>query len=288
MRSLTACFVLFTASGCIHLMECTAHGGPTWHEVQSPHFEMKTNKSLEVATKDIALLKKLHFVMRWLFDIETDVDDPLTVISVTNSADLYPFGIDAAGLAVTSGPRRFLVLSGDSMSSKRGESAELYAHELAHLASRNAMPLQPHWLSEGFAEYAGPTLFLAAATAKVGLMPKRAIEVAGVASVEQLWAWSYDSMTDAQRGWFYFSAWAWVHYLFNNEAERFRGFIERTKEGGEVRQLFDHAFSAQWQAETKVKIDQYVRRARTTRPRCEYRRLSWTSKHASSLMPRCT
>ena len=247
-------------------LKCPEHGGPTWTEVTSAHFVLKTDLNDSDAQR---ASKNLEDTFAALSDVGFSSEDkPKTRIDVAyfrRRESYFEFAPrTTAGAFLPSGrhdfERRPIALLGGDFDS---DTRELVQHELTHLFVRYYYPQAPVWLNEGMARYL-ETLSVEGGTAILGRAPRSARFSAGswrrgsgdavlipltlAPSVSELHAMKPEQFyakrgvnihmpegqdaLEAQTA-HYQGAWCFVHMLMENPAytSAFHAYLDRLHDG---------------------------------------------------------
>jgi hypothetical protein len=221
---------LLGVGGCATLPLCPARGGPSWRELTSEHFDVRTDLDLETAIEAIHTLEEARTAM--LDTVWGGAAGPpgrMAVIILGSLRELSTFvGRDAGGDLILRHdlfpPTILVPLTGDA-------SRGAMKHELAHLLSRWFLPLQPDWYSEGVASFLETIRYdRGEGRAYLGEPKTRyeAISAAGPTSIlgaPQLFGDLPVDMRERLR--FYATSWTLVHYLFNHRNPAFVRFQHR-------------------------------------------------------------
>ncbi|RKH14546.1 DUF1570 domain-containing protein [Corallococcus sp. CA053C] len=254
---------------------CPAEGGRPWREVRSTHFRVRTNLEEKAAAQSAVELEEFRRALLLAWGPDFDPPGSVEVVLLSNPRDLEEFtGGQFAGYAgqTPDGPRMVMTGDGGYLLPDAPGDKGVQAHELAHYLSAFALPRQPRWISEGLASYL-ETVTIKPSTRDVVLgrasLPMLAyVRAHGWLTLEELWQWdgkTQQSTAELQRH--YASAWLWVHYLINEQGERFSALQGRLSRGEEPRRAFAAAF--QGELEYQEAITNYVRLGRyaiTTQP----------------------
>ncbi|WP_426751145.1 DUF1570 domain-containing protein [Myxococcus sp. Y35] len=243
-------FVLMTTQGCATLRpraECSAHGGDTWHEARSEHFRVWTDLDEDDARDVAVALERTRAMVGLWWGEGSEFNPPGTmdVVVLRRQGALLEFAEPGvAGYVNTSYAyiRPFAVMAdGD-----RQRVPQVIRHELVHYLSRFVLLNQPRWFAEGLAMYLEVSEDRLDDTVQMGLDHPDAlnsVRLRGVLPLEKLWAWDVAAPPEHERAHHYASAWAWVHYLLNWQAERFADFQRRLARGEPSKDAWEVAFS---------------------------------------------
>lgn len=137
-------------------LNCPGQMTSLWKEVQSPHFRVVTNRSLDDARIALADFEETYDVFTSVVLTGEVVDPvPIRVVLFDKEGEFEAFGPRGAGaffapsLPLDPEPIPTLVMWGDLVAKAR----LTFQHELTHHLFRNALGPVPPWLAEGLAEY---------------------------------------------------------------------------------------------------------------------------------------
>ncbi len=255
----TAAVALFSlAAGCAHSLSfrCPAEGGAPWLEIQSDHFELKTDVAGDQAARVIRELEMTRTAELGAWDSALDPPVRLEVVVVRTTSefrelvgDLFPFvegyyaptsrprivaGLFPVGRASAS--HRWLKLEAQ----EEAAAGEIPRHELAHHLTSQVLPRQPRWLGEGMAEYLAAIrleTWRGQPVAAVGLAGKSAWKASRVPAAA-LFAWRYGE----QHHDYYASSWLVVHWLVNRRGADFAAYQRRLARAEEPAAAWKAAF----------------------------------------------
>jgi hypothetical protein len=144
------------SNGCATVPACPARGGPTWWELTSPHFTLRTDLDESDARTTIGRLEEVRAAM--LAAVWATTGDPpirTEAIVLRSRSEFVAFQgeraatVQIGGLRVAAPPFPSAIVLGGMDS----ESFRVLNHELAHDLSRWFMPIQPAWYAEGVAKF---------------------------------------------------------------------------------------------------------------------------------------
>jgi tetratricopeptide (TPR) repeat protein len=227
-------------AGCAgKLPPCPAAGGPTWRELTSAHFRVRTDADPETARGALRDLEQFQSALLTVFRAAPDMrTGQLPVIVVGEGWDDFsdPRLVGWFSRALF---QPLVVMRAESQLGPQ----EVIKHELLHYLSAKVMPIQPRWLAEGLASYFETLEYDPdRGEVTVGRPPPNLLAVAqNVARVpfpELLSA----SKIDVDETIFYASAWAAVHFLMNRHADELLAFEEALHARVPVGTAFPQAF----------------------------------------------
>jgi len=129
---------------------CPAHGGPTWRDVASDHFVLRTDLSPAGAQRLLLQLEQVRAaVVTALFEAPPEGGSNVEVVAFASPAEFRAFappGVDAYYLRSAGGPPRIVL--GGALSPLQ---LAMLAHELTHHFLAGAFLRLPRWFAEGMA-----------------------------------------------------------------------------------------------------------------------------------------
>jgi len=228
-----ALLALAGAGGCAtpRSFRCPEAGGPTWRELATENFVLRTDLSRdEASTMLLRMERQRAAILSALFDGAVPPPGRVEVVAFRTKEEyreLAPPGVDAYYLRSSGGPPR-IVLSGELAPWQRS----LLSHELTHHFLAGVFRRQPRWLAEGLAVYMESLADEpATGTLVVGRPPPSRLTRAlwNPVPVSELLAWSGPPDPGAYS--LYASSWLLVHYLRHRHAEAFTGLQGRLARG---------------------------------------------------------
>jgi hypothetical protein len=233
-----ACLSTLATSACATLPPCPARGGPAWTEWTSAHFVLMTDldeADARSALRDFEELRAAVLLAAWRRSPEPR--GRLAVVAFRSDSERRVFvrpGFVAAFIA-TKAQQGFIVKSG-------AERNEIVTHGLVlALAYHYGLEGKAHWFDEGLARYLDSLRLEPDGTPTYGDVDDvifRNVSRGLLASFENLW----EPVTPATRQSFIVTSWLAVHYLFNNEPERFLDFQRRLVLTSDARAAWRAAF----------------------------------------------
>jgi len=194
---------------------CPAHGGPPWHELTTPSFEVTTDVQPHRAHELARELERMRTaVLAGLFpSAPPEIPTRVRVVvfaSETVYEEFAPEGLRAYFTRNGLGEDVIVLPAAASQ-----EQRLVLAHELSHHVARHVFPRQPRWFGEGLA---GSAEALAEPEAEFGRLPRhrRMGFLARRVTVRELLAWDGRAL-DAR---WLDSATVLVNYLLHHEAAR--------------------------------------------------------------------
>lgn len=241
--------MLFGA-GCASLSNravCPAEGGPTWHEVRSAHFLVRTNLDPARAQKVTLDLERFRRALLLIWTRNFDPPGRLEVIVLRSRGQIEEFsvkGTTAFAYFTGSGPIIAMEASDGTFFGKAVER-QAQAHALARYLSRFVLPRQPRWFAEGLSSFLETAHLNDEGTQAVFGEPHRGflayVRESPWMTLEELWRWDFSTPKGQPQH--YASSWFWVHYLLNEQGPRFTDFQMRLARAEEPRQAFEAAFA---------------------------------------------
>lgn len=230
--------VVVCGLGCAHAPECSAHGGPRWTELRTPHFLIRTGLGLAEARETALALERSHAAVRVSFpELPADLA-PIDVLLLKNELQVEALIDRHFVTGVVGGDFRGaqLVLSADDyLSGQHVDVPHLNTGLALHFA-RYAFRRLPRWFALGYAAYLSTiTIDAPTNTAYRGKMDRRSYDLLfrwGVLPLDALWA-----LDEAPRGspeveaHRQASAWAVMHWLENARRAELDRFMASLKAG---------------------------------------------------------
>ncbi|MDB4990414.1 MAG: hypothetical protein JWN04_5592, partial [Myxococcaceae bacterium] len=140
----------------------------------------------------------------------------------------------------------------------RSEEFQVVSHELTHYLSRQVMPYQPRWFSEGLATYF-ETAQLDREEFTLGRIHKSrlaSVKAEGLLGLDIL----FDDSSDHLNGRYYGSAWLLVHYLMTEHPAAFAKYQVELARGQAHEQAWSTAFPTVLKPQLEQWLAQYLRR----------------------------
>jgi tetratricopeptide (TPR) repeat protein len=240
--------------------KCPAKGGARWHEYRSAHFIIDTDFDPGQSAALVREFEHMHaLLLQGLVGEQVDIPGHVRVIAFDSPRDFAEYGGSEVGGYYGYGffgePTILLPITGFR------DHPETIAHELAHHLSFFLFPVQPHWYSEGLAEFVenvvsggtdnapalGSHMVLGSRTAGggVGIAPSW---LAGALRYDQrpvpareLLAWTGREDT-ANAGRYHVWSWILYHYLWNNRGKQFSDYQKRLSDSGDPEAAWAGAF----------------------------------------------
>jgi tetratricopeptide (TPR) repeat protein len=204
-------------------------GGPTWREISSAHFAVKTDLPSAEGAEVVQFLERTRTaLLASLWPQAASPPGQLDVVLLATEAEYGEFAPPTLGAFVAGiGPYRMMVAAGTV---DRLYLYGLVSHELTHWLSAFILQRQPKWLSEGLATYA-ETMRLSLLDPRVllgmphpGRYPVWRSRPVPLADLIRKSSSSHFTAVDPQADAYYASAWMLTHYLINAQRERFVAF----------------------------------------------------------------
>lgn len=242
-------------------VECEVHEGVAWTQLETEHFRIRTPLPAPRARYELRHLERWYALLRTLLGAKEEPRRPLDVVYLEDSRSLGRFGNGRklAGVFLKK-PQRLLVTSARKTNQ---------VHELTHAVVRQVFHQLPPWLNEGLARYLETATITEEGTIHVGRVDPvilGRLQAGGLVPLETLWAWDgdvYQDMRGTERTAHYDSAWAWVHFLVNEEPRRLEQWLmrlARVQRAKRARQTFERLFSPDAQPELESRVRAYVHR----------------------------
>ena len=131
---------------------CPARGGAPWREYRSAHFLIDTDARAGEAQSLVRQLEHTQaLVLQALVGEQVDIPGRVRVLAFADQTDFTEMAEEVVSAYYTRGlfGEPSIVLPLRLLSS----DPEVVAHELAHHLSFFLFPVQPHWFTEGLAEW---------------------------------------------------------------------------------------------------------------------------------------
>ena len=217
-------------------------GGPPWTELTSDHFVVWTDASVENGRELIRVMENLRQILFGVSVFNPTNDAKAIVIALRAQREVDPYvGRDVTAIAW---PPHFplyqpaMLLSIDGLDYDR----LVVTHELAHVISYSALPIQPRWFAEGLATYFETLQLAEDGSFELGAPYASRLGIlrqpAGGARVATVFGCQESRCADTP---FYATAWAVFSYLTNRRSNDLLRYIQRLAELPEL----DHWFA--WQ-----------------------------------------
>lgn len=211
--------------------EVPGKGGPPWTELTSAHFIVWTDASIEDGRKLIGVMENLRQILFGVSVFNPTTDAKAIVIAMRTQREVDPYVRRDIG-AVAWSPQFPLYQSAILLAVDRLDyDRRLVTHELTHVISYNALPIQPRWFAEGVASYFETMQLAEDGSFELGAPFDSWLRLlrqpAGGASVAKLFACTKPSCTDAP---FYATSWALFAYLMNRRPDGLLRYVQRLVE----------------------------------------------------------
>jgi tetratricopeptide (TPR) repeat protein len=250
------------------LLSC-AHGpGPIqpgrWHELQTDHFVLRTDLSLEDARRVAVDLEEVRAGLLAIGWHSSNLPPTRTqVIMLADDRELQDYAMKGLQgfVAADAFGEPIVVVSG----SQDPEEQRFLKHELAHVITNQFLVRNPRWVAEGLACYLETLRF----------DRKRGQVVAGEWSIDRVQflrdhqVFSYSAILrtgrefehmSALEGWaFETGAWALVHWLVDQRAKAFDDMLERLARGEDQFYAFSSAFPDLTEATMAAGVSAYLK-----------------------------
>lgn len=227
------------ALGCATFQPVTSDSlrAETWLELTSAHLVVHTNVQRDVAERMVKQLERNRRALLLLWGPDVDPPGRLRVLVLKSRAQMEHFAEGtAAGLYSVdpTGPVLVLFADGGYLFGDGDGSEVTQVHELAHAVMFGVLEHQPRWLAEGLAVYLENVRVGADNTVALGKVNVRAlthVRAGGRVPLAVLRSWSGFSLSPSDTADRYGSAWAWVHFLFNERPQPFLAYLEQLARG---------------------------------------------------------
>jgi tetratricopeptide (TPR) repeat protein len=264
---------------------CPARGGAPWREYRSAHFLIDTDARAGEAQSLVRQLEHTQaLVLQALVGEQVDIPGRVRVLAFADQTDFT----EMAGEVVSGYYARGLFGEPSIVLPLRllSNDPEVVAHELAHHLSFFLFPVQPHWFSEGLAEWVQTVASRPAdkAMLRTGSHIARGINAMSGAMAGSiplnLVSWlSYDARPMPTRELFTWDGsetttsgarghlWSWMlyHWLWNQRGKAFAEYQKRLAESGDPEAAWRGAFPEfdPSSPEALAKLDEELDRYRT-------------------------
>lgn len=244
-----------------------------WVRVESPHFTVETDESLQDARKIATYLEQLRGALlaaAWPRATLTHADHAEVVVMNDDVAFTNLFGRTVDALFVGEGRDSLILLHGnpDHWEHKTTLASEgstsVLKHELVHRTAAALALRQPRWLAEGLAQFL-ETMQIApdGKSAQLGMVnlnglrAYKAFRSVGVADA-LAWQGAIDQYNEAETAARYGVSWAMVHWMFNAHPQEFARYQVELLHGANATQAWTVAFPNLPPAEADKELFQYI------------------------------
>jgi hypothetical protein len=253
---ITAAAMLALVSGCGHLPPCPAAGGPTWTELSTDHFRLRTDEDPEAARGRLTELERLRAALLTVFRAPADLDTGRLPVIVVDRGWTDFAAREVEGYFTHAVAQPLIVLAASS----RAFQVDVIKHELVHYLSAQVIPNQPPWFAEGIATYYQTVEFDEDAHRIDVGRPSEALlaraQQIGLPAIERIFTAKAIEHEEAPS--FYAAAWLSVHYLMNHRASALSAYAEALRAGVTGDAAWTAAFGAQTPAQLAREIQQYA------------------------------
>jgi tetratricopeptide (TPR) repeat protein len=240
---------------------CTLPSAGDWHEYRTKHFVVDTDVGRTKAELLIGRLEKMHgLVVTALVGEVVDIPGRVRVVAPSDPGffqALAAYDRDiSAFFTITRMSEPVIVLPVGGVEA----DVTTVAHELAHHVSWYLFPRQPHWFSEGLAQFVetvanedaeqAPELgshiargdrSRAGAAGVASRRIQRRLELARPFSAKELFDWRGDPADDSVGS---FHTWSWMlyHWLWNTRSKQLTDFSGRLSNGEDPARAWSAVF----------------------------------------------
>jgi tetratricopeptide (TPR) repeat protein len=177
------------------------------------------------------------------FNPSTGID----VVLFKHPSEWEEFGeLWVAGRMIPISPRPMIVIVGESVAGDFSPQQRIVAHELTHFLLRHIFVQTPLWFEEGFAQFTetvekgvddGTVVF-----GRPDENILRYLQVNAPLPLGKLWGWGAEPIPNGELPRYYASSFAWFHYLYNHQRDRFGRFWQGLAEGLDAEKVWRQAF----------------------------------------------
>lgn len=210
-----------------------------WWRYETPRFELFTDLSPERGTEAVASVTRELLALSAIMgqaSIRARTSIQVIVLSDGLEFERY-FGRKVSGLVSRRPEDAVVVLYGDPdrwqtrASLKVETSSSLVTHELAHVVLGQYLPIEPRWFAEGMAEFLETYAWVEGGAIEIGrenLFAYRQYRANRTVGLENVAAWGNATREEGEAEGFarYGYCWALIHYLVNQEPERFAAILD--------------------------------------------------------------
>lgn len=206
-------------------------GGPSWTELTSEHFVVWTDASIEDGRKLIRVMENLRQILFGVSVFNPTNEAKAIVIAMRSQREVDPYV--RRNIAAFAWPPEFplyqpaILLSVDGLDYDR----RLVTHELTHVISYGALPVQPRWFAEGLASYFETLQLAEDGSFELGApfdsLLRLLRQPGGGASAATVFACTELRCADPP---FYATSWALFSYLTNRRPDDLLRYIQRLLE----------------------------------------------------------
>ncbi|HEY0479002.1 MAG TPA: DUF1570 domain-containing protein [Kofleriaceae bacterium] len=206
-----------------------SEGGPAWTELTSDHFIVWTDDSPGAGRNLLGVMEHMRQIVFGVSVFNPTSNAKAFVIALRDQYEVRPYVPE--NLIALAGPPRYplfqptILLSTESLDYDR----RVTIHELAHVISFDALPVQPRWFAEGLAGYF-ETMQLDEDTGAFDLGGARSDflrllrQPAGIMPIADLFACTELQCLDTR---FYPTAWTLFAYLANRRPDDLLRYVRR-------------------------------------------------------------
>jgi hypothetical protein len=238
-----------------HLPPCPAAGGPVWTELEGTHFRLRTDASPADARVALGDLEQLEAALLTVFGAPPDLNTgKIPAVLVDRGwTDIVPNKVQGYFTYALFRPLVVMPAAG------RANRQETIKHELVHYISRQFMPRQPEWLSEGLATYYQTIEYDAdAGRITVGRPQPAMVRAAQWISVSNLTSMFATKEIGEDVDRFYAAAWITIHYLMNHRTAALAVYEKALHDGADPDAAWTSAFGSQTPTQLALDIRQYA------------------------------
>jgi hypothetical protein len=247
--------MLAAGAGCGHLPPCPAAGGPSWTELTTDHFRLRTDEDPEAGRAALTDLERLRAALLSVFGAPADLDTGRLPVVVVDRGWTDFAAREVEGYFTNALAQPLIVLAASS----EAFQVDVIKHELVHYLSALVIPNQPPWFAEGVATYyqtieydddahridvGRPSQGLLARAQQIGLST-----IEGIFSAKAIG----NDVSD-----FYAAAWLSVHYLMNHRASALSAYEAALRAGVTTEAAWTAAFGTETPAQLARDIQQYA------------------------------
>ncbi|HTL32692.1 MAG TPA: DUF1570 domain-containing protein [Kofleriaceae bacterium] len=243
LRCVVMCICVVEAAGCHGpaLPAIPGKGGPAWHELQSEHFTLWTDSSVERGKKMIREMEHHRQVVLGVGFTGATAEARSLVFALRDDQEVHAFIPEQfMAFAFSGGPLRqpVIIIPADI----NDDEVSVVTHELTHVISYTVIRNQPSWFAEGIADFfATVNLDPDQASGNVGEpMPYLVARLKSQPPTPAATMFACDAYA-CKDDMFYATAWAMVSFLANTHPQELLTYADRLNQLPNDATPADHA-----------------------------------------------